>query len=116
MKMNEYEKPELKFVAIRSEKNVAKTCWGGHGKSDTWYYDISGEGFVSFQISPGSCALNLTNVQYYKGEGVEGVLIDSMDPKYVELQDALVQSGGSDGNPFAGEGVDFPLKPDPSWS
>lgn len=116
MKMNEYEKTELKFVAIRSEKNVANVCWGGHSNSETWYYDISGEGYVSFQIGAGSCTLSLSNVQYYKDEDVSGVLIDSMDPKYAELHEALIQSGGNKGTPFKGEQVDFPLNPDPSWS
>lgn len=44
------------------------------------------------------------------------MLLES-DPKYHELYDALMTSGGDTGNPFKGEGLDFiPDNPDPEWS
>lgn len=117
MKMNEYRKPEMKFVEIRNENSVANTCWGGHGSNMSWYYDTQGEGYVSFQIAGGSCALNLTNVLYYDKQNDDTPeKIDGNDPKYKELYNALIVSGGESGNPFKGEGVDFPINPDPEWS
>ena len=118
MEKTNYEKPEVKLVSIRNDRAVANTCWGGHGNSTTWYYDISGQGYVSFQIGGGKCTLNLYNVTYYDKQNDESpeMLLES-DPKYHELYDALMTSGGDTGNPFKGEGLDFiPDNPDPEWS
>lgn len=109
-----YKKPELKLVSMRNEETVANTCWGGHGNKLTWYYDTSGEGWVSFQISGGSCTLNLDKVTYYKNRDDEGTPVDAS--RLAELDAALRASGGESGNPFKGEGADFPTNPNPSWS
>lgn len=118
MEKTNYEKPEVKLVSIRNDRAVANVCWGGHGKPNTWYYDISGQGYVSFQIGGGSCALNLINVTYYDKQNDESPeQLTDTDPKYLELYNALLYSGGAQGNPFAGEGIDFiPDNPDPEWS
>lgn len=63
--MERYEKPELKFVALRNEENVANTCWGHHGSGTRLYCDLEGEGWASFQIGGKSCELNLINVLYH---------------------------------------------------
>ena len=110
-----YEKPALKFVSLRNEEAVANTCWGGHGEKTTWYYNTSGTGYVSFQISGGRCTLSLTNVTYYDGQGNQSYLY-SGDTLYTELYNALLKSGGESGNPFKGEGTTFPNTPDTNWS
>lgn len=115
-RIKNYEKPRLTFVSLRDEKSVANTCWGGHGNSMTWYYDTKGKGYVSFQIGGGKCTLNLSNVTYYEEKGGNGASLNKNDTKYQELRAALKSSGGESGNPFKGEGVDFPNTPDPKWS
>lgn len=110
-----YQKPALKFVSLRNEEAVANTCWGGAGTTMTWYYNTSGTGYVSFQIASGSCTLSLINVTYYDGQGNQSTL-SSSDALYDELYKALMSSGGESGNPFKGEGVNFPTTPDTSWS
>lgn len=119
-----YEKPQLKFVSLQNEKAVANTCWGGHNKETTFYCDIEGKGFVSFQIAQGSCTLNLINVKYYgedtNGDGkitVKDTSVDATEEQRKILNDILVNSGGSTGNNYNGEGtIVFPDRPDPSWS
>lgn len=112
----EYEKPGIKFVETRADQAVANTCWGGHGTDTTWYYDTKGTGYVSFQISGGSCTLNLSSLKYYEYKDEPGVPLSTSDPKYQEMYAALMKSGGDSGNPFKGENFDFPVRPDPSWS
>ena len=112
---NYYKSPEIKFESFQLKEEIANTCWGGHGNSMTWYYDISGEGYVSFQIGGGSCTLNLSNITYHDKSGnTSPVTVGSA--MYNELAKALKDSGGESGNPFKGEGVDFPITPDPGWS
>lgn len=115
-RIKNYEKPRLTFVSLRDEKSVANTCWGGHGNRLTWYYDTKGKGYVSFQIGGGECTLNLSNVIYYEEKDGNGVPLNKNDTKYQELWAALKASKGESGNPFKGEGVDFPNTPDPKWS
>lgn len=117
-RIKNYEKPRLTFVSLRDEKSVANTCWGGNIEAQnlTWYYDTKGKGYVSFKIGGGKCKLNLINVTYYEEKGGNGVSLNKNDAKYQELWQALASSGGDQGNPFKGEGVDFPNTPDPKWS
>lgn len=124
MNTQRYEKPELKFVSLRNEESVAETCWGFHGTNTKLYCDISGKGFVSFQIKAGSCDLNLVNVQYY-GEDTnnDGMIskddhsVPATEEQFNELYSILVESGGNAGNPYKGEGtIVIPDNPDPSWS
>lgn len=111
MTMEKYERPALKFVALRNEETVANTCWGVHGTEQVLYCDIPGEGYFSFQIAGGSCALNVINVVYYDGNGVPGTYTDA---QYNELEAILRAAGGSQGNPYKGtEIVDSPSE---SWS
>lgn len=117
MKKNRtYEKPNMKFVSTRNEEAVANVCWGGHENRMTWYYDTEGAGYVSFQITGGKCTLNLDQVKYYTDKNDSGTIITKGSEKYTELENALATSGGESGNPFHGEGVDFPTDPNPSWS
>lgn len=111
-----YEKPRIEFHDLQLKEEIANTCWGGHGNGMTWYYDTKGTGYVSFQIGGGKCTLNLSNVTYYKNSTDNGTLIGKGNPQYNELEAALRDSGGESGNPFKGEGVDFPNTPNPSWS
>lgn len=117
-RIKNYEKPRLTFVSLRDEKSVAAICWGGNMGSQnlTWYYDTKGKGYVSFKIGGGKCNLNLANVTYYKEKGGNGTPLNKGDDKYQELWLALKSSGGAEGNPFKGEGVDFPNEPNPKWS
>lgn len=124
MKIESYEKPAMKFVALRNEEKVANTCWGYHGTNTKLYCDISDKGFVSFQIGGKSCTLNLINVQYYgndtNGDGKisnEDTSVAATASQITELDGILRGSGGESGNPYAGEGtIVIPDNPDPSWS
>lgn len=113
MKIQNYEKPAMKFVSLRNESKVANTCWGGHGESMSWYYDTKGPGYVSFQIGGSSCNLNLINVTYYDSQGNKS---DADDSKIQELNTALENAGGNKGTSFKGEDSIFPTKPDTKWS
>lgn len=115
MRIEKYEKPRLKFVSLRNENVVAATCWGHAGKGTRLYCDISGEGYLSFQIGEGSCSLNLINVLYHKDENDQGT--GASASQIATLESVLRASGGSSGNPYAGEGsVVLPGAPDISWS
>ena len=116
MNTTNYEKPKMKFVSLRNKKEVAYRCWRGHGNRDTWYYDTQGPGYVSFQIGGGECALNLSNVNYYEHRDAPAEKINPDNEKYEELHNALLKSGGAEGNPFKGEGVNFFPDPNPEWS
>lgn len=116
MNNTNYEKPKMKFVSLRNKKEVANTCWGGHGNKMTWFYDTQGTGYVSFQIGGGECTLNLSNVKYYENKESQGENIDQSNEKYNELHNALMKSGGESGNPFKNEGVNFFPEPKPEWS
>ena len=108
-KMTEqYEKPVMKFVELRNREEVANTCWGYHGTGTNLYCDIPGEGYVSFQISGGSCGLGeygekLVNVLYYEED--DGAGVEATNQQKNILFNILNQSGGTDGNPYKGEGT-----------
>lgn len=111
--MKEYEKPALKFVSVRNEEAVANTCWGYHGTDTVLYCDAPGEGYFSFQIGGGSCALNLVNILYYDSNGNSG---QATDQQKAILTEILKNSGGNQGNPYSGEGSTvFPDHPG-NWS
>lgn len=123
-----YESPKMTFEEVMADEAVANTCWGHHSSGKVQYADIPGAGFMSFQIENGSCALNLTNVQYYKDyadykDDNQGTLCKPTDPEdsdsykhYKALSDVLKNSGGSDGNPYKGEGTITKDKPITNWS
>lgn len=109
-----YEKPTMTFVSLRSEDAVANTCWGHHGTGYTYYYDLPGTGYLSFQIGDGSCTLNLTNVLYYDDIGAPS-------PATPDQQNALynaiiASSTGEAANSYKGLGSTILPNPDPSWS
>ena len=115
-KKKKYEKPRIEFHDLQLKEEIANTCWGGHGNSMTWFYDTKGPGYASFQISGGKCTLTkdtFSNVTYYDAKGNPGTITSD---QYNELYTALKNSGGESGNPFKGEGKEFPTTPDPSWS
>lgn len=97
-----YEKPKMEFVNVQNENKIANTCWGHHNKGTTLYCDLPGEGWCSFQIAQGNCSLNLINIQYYQSENTPG--IPANEDQISSLTSILVNSGGTDGNPYAGEG------------
>lgn len=117
MKTVVYEKPAMEFVSLRSEEAVADTCWGYHGSSQVFYWDFDGEGFMSFQIAQGSCALNLINVKYHPDQGSAGVIVDEKSAYYKALVDHLTSTGGgSAANPYKEMGESIFPNPDPEWS
>ena len=115
----------MKKVSLQNENRVADTCWGYHGTDTRLYCDLEGEGWASFQIADGACALSLINVQYHTDsnnsgaadDGDIGVPLPTTDPKYKELNDILLKSGGGEGNPYKGMGITVtPNDPKPEWS
>lgn len=117
--MNNYEKPKLIFSNVRLNENIAATCWGlepGHPHDREYFYDIEGPGYVGFHIksTDGSCgAPDAYNIKYYEykdEDGVDGTKYDGI------IETALVQHGGNNGQPYGNLTIDFPIRPDPSWS
>ena len=113
MMTKQYEKPAMKFVELRSREEVANTCWGYHGTGTDLYCDIPGEGYFSFQIAGGSCALNLVNVVYYDGNGNPASYTSE---QYTALMQILESAGGESGNPYKGEGTTIIPDHPGSWS
>ena len=120
-----YEKPEMKMVGLENESKVADKCWGHAGKKQTLYTDLAGEGWASFQIAAGNCAVNLTNVMYHTDSNDNGIadiedqgrVLLETDDKYKELKTKLQNAGGSDGQNFPdSEGIVIPNKPEGGWS
>ena len=139
MKTQNYEKPKIKVVSLQNENAVANTCWGYHGTNTRLYCDLEGEGYASFQIGSGSCTLNLVNVRYYCSKypydenadsngnhgGIPMLDYDDSNTANVhegkvllnKLNQKLLESGGSTGNPYKGEGQTvIPDNPSSSWS
>lgn len=117
-----YEKPQMKYVAMRNEEKIAGTCWGHHSDGTTMYADIPGPGYCSFQIGGKKCDLALVNVKYVKkvrnpktGE-YEMITSDPTSVQVAELNNILASSGGSSGNSYSGEGTIVMPEPDPKWS
>lgn len=117
-----YEKPQMKYVAMRNEEKVANTCWGYHGTGKNLYADIDGPGYCGFQIGGKSCTLSLVNVTYVKKvlnpeTQKYDIITDAADADQIkELTAILVASGGESGNPYSGEGTVVKPEPDPKWS
>ncbi len=113
-----YEKPNLKFVNIRNEQAVANTCWGGStGASGggVWYYDVTGNGYVKFEMTGGACrGSQAYNIVYYDHNGQQGTVTSEM---ITELNNTLAAAAGNAGTPWKGERDGrTPLNPDPAWS
>ena len=115
-----YKKPNLKFVSMRNEKSVAKTCWGNHGKGTQYYYDIEGPGWVHFYIDSTNCSMYELTVMYcerVKGPDGETFIQENIatDEQRQKLYDAIkTYGGGNEGQPFKDD--NFPHNPNPSWS
>ena len=108
---------DLGRFGAKADKAVANTCWGHHASGSTLYADYNGAGggYASFQISNGSCALNLTNVRYYDSDYPDGRPASEAEESL--LYNYLVAQGGNQGNPFAGEGSTVTIdKPGPGMS
>ena len=103
----------MKFVSLMNEEAVANTCWGHHGTDTLLYCDIPGEGYFSFQIAGGSCALNAINIVYYDGEGNEASYTTE---QYNQLMSILKNAGGESGNPYKGEGTTIIPDHPGNWS
>ena len=110
--MKKYESPKVEFQKIRLNEKIANTCWGYHSSSKELYYDYKGTGYIGFYITGSSCEFGgeKIRVNYYN------IPLEEQSKAYNEFYQAVINSGGSSGNPFKGEGsVIFP-DPDPSWS
>lgn len=83
-----YEKPQMKFVDIRNQKNVAAgSCWSQEASAGgkQWYYDYSGTGWVQFRLSGNCNASNVAIVKYFN------VPESEMGRVLEELQSSLAQ-------------------------
>lgn len=115
--MINYEKPKLIFSNVRSNENIANTCWGlteKHPDQKTRYYDVEGLGFVSFNVKnmSGNCgAPDAYNIEYY--EYKDEPAIPGKGAEYEKiLEAALTEKGGNNGQPYSGIDMDFPDRPD----
>lgn len=108
-----YEKPQLKFVSMRSEENVADPCWSPNSYANAdLYYDIPGKGYVRFMAAGDgdNCGKSeITILEYYN--------INAKDVDEKILINAVKEAcgGGNSGNPYK-ESSSVTPKPDPSWS
>lgn len=107
-----YEKPQMKFVLLRSDRKIADPCWSTHDK-DMTYYDYAGAGYVGFTVGSGSCSLDDLKVTFYIGSNEE--IIHVGHPAYDELYKKLVATGGKDGNNFKATS-EFSDTPGSNWS
>ena len=115
--MKKYVSPKVEFNTLNLKENIAATCWGyqANGKSPTFYYDVAGEGYVSFTLGKtGSCdSPDAINILYYKYKGEDGVSGSQYES---EVEKALASKGGNAGQNYDGITIDFPIAPDPGWS
>lgn len=121
--MNKYEKPAVKFVALRSREELADKCWGLKDKdyNSMFYYDIKGKGWLSFHLksASGNCgAPDAYEIKYYEDKNSQGVDLDKSGINFTEndLESILTQRGGNNGQPYSTISSDFPSNPDPKWS
>lgn len=108
-----YEKPTMKMVPLRGNKNIANTCWGNHSENTQRYFDSAGKGYVGFYVSGGNCGLTEDSlvVNYYDHKGATTFeRVYKGNDAFDELYKKLVASGGATGNPFDGE-EHFPDNP-----
>lgn len=114
MTMEKYEKPAMKFISLRNEEAVAATCWGNHGTDYTYYCDIQGAGYVSFQIGQGNCSMNLVNVTYYDNEGNSSA---ASEAQIEALKQTLIEnSNNGKGTNHSAMGSIVLPDPSPAWS
>lgn len=108
-----YEKPELKFVSMRSEENVADPCWSPNSYQNAeLYYDIPGKGYVKF-VAKGNgnnCGNAVIEIkEYYNITAAE------VNENDLIGQVVIACGGGNSGNPYKGTSSVAP-DPNPSWS
>lgn len=121
--MRKYERPEIKFADVRLNEGIADTCWGlkpNHPNDVAHYYDVDGPGYVSFHVKRktsdknGCSTPDAYSIVYYEYKGAEGVDGNKYD---MEVEAALSASqGGNSGQPYKNFSINFPTKPDESWS
>ena len=66
--MKKYKEPEISFISLKPAENVANPCWAyaSNDKGKPYYYNVSGEGFLEFQIT--SASRNITrNIENLNG-------------------------------------------------
>lgn len=110
--MKQYESPKIEFQSIKLNEKIANTCWGYHSNSKELYYDVKGSGYIGFYITSASCEFGAKKIQveYYN------VPDDNKGNAYNEFYNAVINSGGANGNPYKGQGTVIKPDPDPSWS
>lgn len=90
MKTIQYEKPTMKFVDIRNQKNVADNCWhlDANGTVKEWYYDYDdpetpgGDGYVKFSMG-GNCNATIGEILEWH-DVPEGVTKDDIQKQLTE--------------------------------
>lgn len=118
---NVYEKPQINVVDFKVNNAVADTCWGltpTHTQQATRYYDVTGEGIVSFNVAhkSGNCgapdSYNLVYIYYNEaGELINDAAAGAAFKS--EVDSALSSKGGNNGQPYSGIDADFPTQPVP---
>ncbi len=111
MEKQTYEKPEMKFVALRNQDAVANKCWGIHDTNEHYSYDYSGQGYITFTIIGNSCSAEYSTIcpTYIN------VPEEEKAAALQELLNVISQQDGSSAQPWKGSLV-IPGDPDPSWS
>ncbi len=136
--MKEYKEPEIQFISLNPSEKVASPCWAyavNNKPSPTYYYDLEGPGYVSFEIAKNDkkakeialfgngkgCDGGMPcNVYYYydmNGDKIIGnnecKLLEEDDPLVDKLTEAMYGFGGNSGEPV--NPSDFPGQPG-NWS
>lgn len=131
--MKKYKEPEISFISLKPAENVANPCWAyaSNDKGKPYYYNVSGEGFLEFQITSPKKEI----VLYGNGNGCDGgtptevyYIVDKNDngkldagEKTVaeqwqidELKAAMLTWGGNSGEPVKSD--DFSKHFPHGWS
>lgn len=110
-----YEKPSMKFVSLRADKNVADPCWSPvlYDVKEL-YYDVPGQGYIRFTASDNgkNCGqAEITILEYYN-------FPENKRHSDYELKRMVAEAcgGGNSGNPYKNTNGTVSPSPDPSWS
>lgn len=110
-----YEKPSIKFVSLRANKNVADPCWSPKEyNSKELYYDVPGKGYIRFKAGDNgdNCGqAEISILEYYN-------IPQNNRPTEEQLKSMVSAAcgGGNSGNPYKNTDGTVAPAPDPSWS
>ena len=110
-----YEKPNMCWQPIRSNRAVAAVCWGHANNHKPFYYNTYGTGYAELYAVGSSCDQDVTFEIRYLPESMsaeERAMADA-DMQRV-IAETIAKLGNGNANPF--KNSPFSSDVDPSWS